>query len=343
MFPNLQTIFQSSFQTESAEYSNSLTEKDIQLIFENKLFKCFLPESLGGLNLGILDTLKIIEEASFINGSLGWLIQIGNGGNYFVTNFNEEKAREYFTPIDAVIAGSGTPTAVASITEGGYLISGKWRFCSGSEYATLFTVTFIIEGTEDVMSAVVKRKDVKIIQDWKTIGLKNTSTNTIELENVFIPEDSLFKVMKRKSFFEDPIYDLPFLVYAQAFFLQVVYGTFRRMISTYKDQLEQNVNYLLRHSEKSQLVSKMLEDASDLLMNSKSELESLVNSILKKDAIDLTKAQLSLIGQAANIKKSANQLFTERGIEGLYESNPFSIAYLDLLAVSQHKLLNELV
>jgi len=47
MFPNLQTIFQSSFQTESAEYSNSLTEKDIQLIFENKLFKCFLPESLG--------------------------------------------------------------------------------------------------------------------------------------------------------------------------------------------------------------------------------------------------------------------------------------------------------
>jgi hypothetical protein len=87
----------------------------------------------------------------------------------------------------------------------------------------------------------------------------------------------------------------------------------------------------------------MLEDASDLLMNSKSELESLVNSILKKDAIDLTKAQLSLIGQAANIKKSANQLFTERGIEALYESNPFSIAYLDLLAVSQHKLLNEFV
>ena len=65
--------------------------------------------------------------------------------------------------------------------------------------------------------------------------------------------------------------------------------------------------------------------------------------LLDKKEINLIEKQQCLIDQAYKIKNTANQLFTERGIEALYESNPFSIAYLDLLAVSQHKLLNELV
>jgi alkylation response protein AidB-like acyl-CoA dehydrogenase len=343
MRPNLQSIFQSSFQNEKGEYANVLTKKEIQLLFDHQLLKCFLPKSIGGLELTILDTLKVIEEASFINGSLGWLIQIGNGGNYFLTNFEKQKANEIFSPSDAVIAGSGTPTSVATKTEGGYLISGKWRFCSGSDYATLFTITFKIEGTEEVVSAVVKRKDVTIINDWKTIGLKNTSTNTIELMNVFIPEDTLFTVMKRKSYFDDPIYDLPFLVYAQAFFLQVVYGTFRKMIASYSSQIENEVLYQERHVEKYQKVKKMLLVAEELLIASKNELEEIILMLLDKKEINLIEKQQCLIDQAYKIKNTANQLFTERGIEALYESNPFSIAYLDLLAVSQHKLLNELV
>lgn len=343
MRPNLQLIFQSSFQDEKGEYLNVLSENDIQLIFQNKLFKCFLPTHLGGLNLSIKETLQVIEEASFINGSLGWLIQIGNGGNYFVTNFESNKAQELFSPSNAVIAGSGTPTSIAKRVDGGYLVSGKWRFCSGSEYASLFTITFKIEGTEEVMSAVVQRENVKVINDWKTFGLKNTSTNSIELTDVFVPEDTLFTVIKRKSYFDDPIYDLPFLVYAQAFFLQVVYGTFRKMIVSYKTQLENEGVYQERHSEKQLKAEKILLYAEELLVSSKNELDEIVTMLIVKNEIDIVDKQQCLINQALKIKDFANQLFTMRGIEALYESNPFSVAYLDLLAVSQHKLLNELV
>ncbi len=83
---NIQQLFSNSFKSKDGSYSNTFTSKELEIIQENKLFKCFLPKNLGGLEMNLFRTLDVIEQCAYINGSLGWMIQIGNGGNYFVTN-----------------------------------------------------------------------------------------------------------------------------------------------------------------------------------------------------------------------------------------------------------------
>ena len=122
MIPSVKDIFKDSFKNSNGEYSNELTQKEIDLLFEHKLFKCFLSEKVNGFGLTIPQTLSIIEDASYLNGSLGWLIQIGNGGNYFLSNFEEKTGISLFSKNNAVIAGSGTATSSAKLVEGGRAI-----------------------------------------------------------------------------------------------------------------------------------------------------------------------------------------------------------------------------
>jgi hypothetical protein len=85
----------------------------VELLFRERLFKCFLPTELNGLGLSLTETMQVIRECAYINGSLGWLVQIGNGGNYFASCFPEPISKELFSPLSAVIAGSGAPSGSA--------------------------------------------------------------------------------------------------------------------------------------------------------------------------------------------------------------------------------------
>ena len=61
-----------------------LPEPVLQIIYKHKLFKLFIPEKLGGLEKTIPEAFKILEEVSAIDGDLGWAVQIGSGGGYFL-------------------------------------------------------------------------------------------------------------------------------------------------------------------------------------------------------------------------------------------------------------------
>lgn len=346
MIPDLNKIFENSFQTKEGTYKDYISKEDIDLIFEHKLFKCFLPESLGGLGYTFTQTLQIIEDASFINGSLGWLIQIGNGGMYFVTNFEEEVAKKLFTPLNAVIAGSGTPTSAAEPVDGGYIVSGKWKFCSGSDYATLFTITFTLNDTDEIYSAIIPRDQVQVLDDWDTIGMRNTSTNSIQVENVFVAKEFLFQLSERESFLDEKIFSLPFILYAQAFFIHVVYGVFKRMLSESETiLLKKEEIWKIADSVRYKNFKKLISEAYILLEDEKHLTNSIVLKLIdptyKSDSNYENKLQNEFFLAAENIRKFAHTLYAALGIDVLYRSHPIAICYADLLSASQHKLLNK--
>jgi hypothetical protein len=340
MLPDLHAIFSNSFRTAEGDYSDLITDKEIELLFQHKLFKCFLPESLGGLALDLPATLRIIQDAAYINGSLGWLVQIGNGGMYFATNFDEKLAEKFLQPANAVISGSGTPTAKAVACEGGYMLSGSWKYCSGSAYATLFTVTFTTDDSDEILSAVVPRKEVKVINDWDTIGMRNTSTNTIQLENVFLSNDQLFKVSERKAYFNEPALSLPFILYAQAFFIHVVFGVFDRLLTEAEQMLPENTST----SERVKKCLELIQKGRISLETSKKTVDSIVLKILAPSASFTEEEELAFqqtfIEKAKEMRVLAAELYASMGIEVIYRNNPVAICYMDLVTVSQHKLLN---
>jgi alkylation response protein AidB-like acyl-CoA dehydrogenase len=333
--PNIYYLLAKQFTNPDGTYKNEITQEVINTIFEHRLFKLFLPNALGGLGLGMMDTLAVIREAAYLNGSLGWLIQIGNGGMYFATNFPEEISTQLFSPADAVIAGSGTVYGTCVDVDGGVCISGSWKYCSGSAYATLFTVT-VMRADGTVCAAILPSKDVTILNDWQTIGLTQTSTNTIVLDDVFVPHQSIFSVFERKSFKDYAVFNLPFLIYAQAFFSSVAFGIFERLLHEAEqvNNQKQLPNVVL--SDCIQQGKAMLQQAIAQSNQWVTDIQNRTSELSTEEDLQIQTWYKTTVKQ---LRHHAHELHAQLGMHGLYAQNTFTIFYLDLLAATQHKLL----
>lgn len=343
MKPTISEIFGSSFLYKDGTYRNEISQKEIDLLFEHRLLKTFLPEELNGLGLSLTETLEIIREASFMNGSLGWLIQIGNGGNYFASCFEIELSKKWFTDAHSVIAGSGSVSGIAKSVSNGFIINGTWAYCSGADYATLFTITFQDPESGERKAAIIPRRDVQVLNDWKTIGLKHTSTHSISLKDVFVPNEQVFDVQEQKWLKEHPSFSVPFVIYAQAFFLQVVFGITDRIL----DESDRFLQTKRTHW-KTAFPGKM--NRTDELMNrirfsldtyGKRTVEITEQYQQEEDRSSEERHRTELVHYAKNIRNYVHELVGELGITVIYENHPISIFYLDLIVAGQHYLLRE--
>ncbi len=203
-------------------------------IYEAKLFKLFVPEELNGLMLPLPEALRVFAEASEIDGSFGWLVTIGSGGGFFSAALPTAQARELFGPANAVVAGSGHPNGIAHPVEGGYRVSGQWKYCSGSTFASLYTANCRIDkgdGAEpEIRSFAFLPDQVRIVRDWHSFGLKGTDSHSMAVDDAFVPEERTFSIMSPPRY-DDPIFRYPFLPFAQTSFAAVCLGICRHFLS----------------------------------------------------------------------------------------------------------------
>src|SRR4051812_23260818 len=117
----------------------------IDALTAQRLFRLWIPRSLGGDELPLPASLEVFEAASRLDGAAGWLVTIGTGGGLFAAQFDEETAREIFGPPEALIAGSGAPCGTAVRSKDGYRVEGRWGYASGAHHATSFTANCVLD------------------------------------------------------------------------------------------------------------------------------------------------------------------------------------------------------
>jgi indole-3-acetate monooxygenase len=86
------------------------------------------------------------------------------------------------------LAGSGTAEKV----EGGYRVTGRKVFGSGSPVAHVFMTMAICQDPKEGATVLhfpvpLDAPGVKIADNWRTLGMRGTGSNDIVLENVFVP------------------------------------------------------------------------------------------------------------------------------------------------------------
>lgn len=93
----------------------------------------------------------------------------------------------------AVVASSLAPRATAQRTKGGYRISGTYPFASGCKHAEWLIVGAPVEhdGARSLQYMLVPMSEVTILDDWQTLGLRGTGSNTVSLNDAFVPEHRL--------------------------------------------------------------------------------------------------------------------------------------------------------
>ena len=219
---------------EEIERLGRLPEDILAWIYDHRLFKLLIPEELGGRPTPLPEMLRIFDELSAADGTVGWLVQIGAGGGYFAPSFDAETVRELLGPRAAVIAGSGFPAGRARRVEGGYLVTGRWRYASGAPYATVFTASAVLEddGSETIRAFAFTPDQVEVVEDWGAFGLKGTASHTMVVRDAFVPERRMFMVGDMRWPVTDPVaaalYRVPFDIFAVLAIASVSVGLARR-------------------------------------------------------------------------------------------------------------------
>ena len=156
------------------------------------MFRLWLPAALGGHELSAFDFMDVVEEASALEGAIGWLVGNGGGMGRVGAFLSEECAREIFDDQNAFVVAGTAGVGRAVPVEGGYRVSGRWPFGSGSPHATWFTPFCEIEEdgqkTGRIINPVVPRADVILHDNWYVSGLCGTGSGDFELQDVFVPD-----------------------------------------------------------------------------------------------------------------------------------------------------------
>ena len=156
------------------------------------LFRLLLPSPLGGPGLSALEFMDVVEAASALDGTIGWLAGNGGGMARVGAFLPPESAREIFDDPSAFVVSSTAAVGRAVRVPGGYSATGRWPFGSGSPHGTWFSPLCGVEedgeATGEMIFVLAPRKDVVLHDNWQVSGLCATGSVDFELVEAFVPD-----------------------------------------------------------------------------------------------------------------------------------------------------------
>lgn len=159
---------------------------------DGRFFRMLQPRSIGGAELRPVSFATVTEAIAAADASAGWVVCQNNGCSMSAAYLAPEVAREIFGPQTGILAW-GPPGAPfeAQPVEGGYRISGKWRFASGSHHATWLGAHMPIAGTggRKVRTMLFPKSSVTMHDIWHVVGLRGTGSDEYVVDNLFVPEN----------------------------------------------------------------------------------------------------------------------------------------------------------
>lgn len=187
------------------EDTRDVPETITDALYESGIYRAWLPKELGGLEVHPIEWMECVEELSRINGSVGWLSLLHRGD----TSIPVEEMQRILARGRWITAGNlGRAAGKAVKVEGGYRVSGRWPFSSGSPEATWFFGRSIVHGEdgEPVLNpadgqpaqlvAYFPAEDVILHDTWDGLGLRGSGSGDFEVVDAFVPdalvEDTVF-------------------------------------------------------------------------------------------------------------------------------------------------------
>ncbi len=113
------------------------------------LFHLLVPKRLGGSEATFRTTVEAVVEVARGDGSTGWVAALLASAIGFTTTVSDEAQQEVFGPNpNAKVCGIFSPASKSERVDGGYVISGRWPYASGSFAADWASLGMTVEGDD---------------------------------------------------------------------------------------------------------------------------------------------------------------------------------------------------
>ncbi|MFC9518263.1 3-hydroxy-9,10-secoandrosta-1,3,5(10)-triene-9,17-dione monooxygenase oxygenase subunit [Nocardiaceae bacterium NPDC056970] len=180
-------------RAQTVDESRRVSDQTIRDLTAAGVFRMLQPARYGGLETSPVDFYEVVRAISGVCGSTGWVTSVLGVHPWHLALFDVKVQDEVWGQDTSTLVSSAyAPVGELVPVEGGYELSGSWRFSSGCDHASWALLGGLVVGAEgrpvDFMTVLVPRTDYRIKDVWDVVGLRGTASNEITVERAFVPE-----------------------------------------------------------------------------------------------------------------------------------------------------------
>jgi 3-hydroxy-9,10-secoandrosta-1,3,5(10)-triene-9,17-dione monooxygenase len=179
----------------AAEENRRLSDETVREFRAAEFHKILQPRRFGGFELGFETAAEVIRTLATACGSSGWVANLFIVHNWQIGLFPMQAQEEYWADGSDQVCSTASFATHSEMKEvdGGFRLSGRWKFSSGCDFAGWF---IILKPSPTCMDwLLVPRSDLDIVDDWFVSGLSGTGSKDLILDDVFVPEHRRLPIM----------------------------------------------------------------------------------------------------------------------------------------------------
>jgi 3-hydroxy-9,10-secoandrosta-1,3,5(10)-triene-9,17-dione monooxygenase len=175
--------------------ARNVSAETIAEMKEAGFFRILQPARFGGYEMhpnAFFEVQKVLAEGCM---STGWMYGVIGCHPYEMALFHEQAQEEVWgEDPDMLVSSTYQPVGKVTHVEGGFRLSGRWGFSTGSVHSGWVLLGAFCPPKDDGTPAEMRtfllpRSDYAIDEDaWHTFGLQGTGSHDIIVDDVFVPD-----------------------------------------------------------------------------------------------------------------------------------------------------------
>jgi alkylation response protein AidB-like acyl-CoA dehydrogenase len=341
-----------------SEAARQVDPDAVATLREAGLARLLKPRRHGGSEMPLRAQIEACIETAQGCSAASWLMMVCGAHDFVLGGFSEQCLAEVWANgPDSLIAGTLAPQGKVRRADGGWILDGRWQFCSGVDHSEwLMFGALQADADSDTQPwgaahLMVPKADIEVIDTWHVLGMRGTGSKDVLAQHVFVPAHrsmptpALFTGMSPHA--PSALYHLPVMASLASMAAGSVYGMAERAYTDYVERTRVREDVLIgggkaRHSGLQRRVAEArleLDSARRLL----SFICDRFDALMATDHTPLSpELRVRMRLDAAYVvelcRRAIDRVFAVSGAHAVYDDSELQRVHRDVHTASHHAI-----
>jgi 3-hydroxy-9,10-secoandrosta-1,3,5(10)-triene-9,17-dione monooxygenase len=339
----------------TARGARSIPDETIADIQRAGLFRVLQPRRWCGYELDLHTFYEVELALAEGDMSAGWIYGVSGVHPWFMALLDDRAAQEVWGEDNSrLICSSLMPAGKAAATEGGFRLSGRWRYASGCVHCDWALLGALVEssagGAPEGRIFLLPGKDYRSVDTWQVAGLQATGSWDIIVDDAFVPAyrsqrmlDNFLLKGPGQALNTASLYRLPFgQIFVRGISTAAI-GALQAMLNALMDYGKTRVTRAGGRSSENPFVQLLCAETAAAIDEMKATLHRTFENLhgyARRGEMPPVAERLQYKFQSTAVTERctllAARIFKATGAAGLSDDLPFGGILADLMAGRQH-------